>query len=69
MTAFDRLLARAARQEATFRLTVRPGGFVAAYWGWGRGYRALRVSDRWRGPEGVDALLRDLELRLPEVDL
>lgn len=66
MSVFDRLVARAARDEATFRVVLRPDGFVTAYWGWGPGYRALHVSDRWRGAEEVDALLRALEARLPE---
>ena len=63
--ALARLVAGAAAADATFRVSRRPDGFVEAYWAWGSGYPALRVSDRWRGAEELENLLRLLERRLP----
>lgn len=63
--ALGRLVARAADADATFRVSRRSDGFIEVYWSWGPGYPALRVSDRWRGAQELEDLLRLLESRLP----
>ena len=61
MSTFDRLAARAVNEAVRFEVVVMATtGWVTAYYG-GR-----RASDRWRGSNEFEELLRALERRLDE---